>query len=115
MPNINRHDHVIQKSECEPISEEPFHECQIEADTHSILMAFAMIGARRKEPALIEVDVKVEFALTRRELGGECTLIVLIERAIECTEVFLHLFVKCIELLFLHTAISVVRCLCRIQ
>src|ERR1035437_829056 len=100
---VHRHNHVVQKRKIESISEEPLHEREIKADAHTVLMALAMVSTGRKQTAFVEVDIEIELAFARGELRGELGLIVFVDRPIERAEVFLHVFIECVQLI-LHDA-----------
>jgi hypothetical protein len=112
VPRIDGHNHVVQKRKCKSIPEKPFHEREIKADAHAVLMALTVVGGGRKKTALVEIDVEIELAFARSELRGEHAFVVFVNRAIERAEVFLHLVVKRIQLLLQDAAVDVVGCLC---
>ena len=46
--SVHGHNDIIQERDREPISEEPLHKREIEADPHAVLVALAMECSRRK-------------------------------------------------------------------
>ena len=60
MPGIHGHHNIIQQRERELLPEEPLHEREVKTDAHAVLMAFAVVGAGRKQAALIEIDIEIE-------------------------------------------------------
>ena len=108
MIGVNRHDDVVQQREGELRAEQLLHQREVEADAHPVLVPLAVVGGRRIQSALVEIDIKVETSLGRRQLGREVGLVLAVDRAVERTEVLLYLVVKRVELLFQHVAISLV-------
>jgi hypothetical protein len=60
---IDRHEHVVEDGEGEFMTERVLHERQIKAQPHGVLMAFAVVGAGRKEPAAVEIHVSRFFGV----------------------------------------------------
>ena len=59
---VYRHEHVVQDGESEVLAHGVFHEGQIEAKSHAILVAFAVIGTRREKAAPVEINIEAELA-----------------------------------------------------
>ena len=112
VPRIHRHDHVVQERKCEPIAEEPLHEGEIKADAHAVLMTFAVEGTGREQSTFIEVNVKIELALARRQLRRELALVVFVDLAIVRAEIFLDLVVERVQLIIQDAAVGVVGRFC---
>src|SRR5258708_4767248 len=64
--SVNRHNDVIQERERELVAEQSLHKSQIEANPHAVLMAFAVVGAGRKEAPFVEINVEVELSSAGR-------------------------------------------------
>src|SRR5258706_122956 len=75
-------------------------------------MAFAVVSSGRKQAAFIEVDIKTEAAFAGRELCRERRFVLFVNRPIERAEVFLHLFIKSVQLILQDVTVGVVGGLC---
>jgi hypothetical protein len=83
MSGVYGHDHIVQKSERESITEKSLHQREIKADAHAILMALAVVGAGRKKSAIVKIDIEIELSLARCELRGERAFVIFVNSAIK--------------------------------
>lgn len=60
--DIDGHHDVIHQRKYETIPQQALHQCEIQTDAHTVLMPLAVKGTRRVHAAVVEVDIKVEFA-----------------------------------------------------
>ena len=70
-------------------------------------MAFTMISPRREESTLVKIDVEIQFAFVRGELGGELAFIFFVDRAIKRAELFLDRIVKRVQFMFQNATVRV--------
>src|SRR5579859_1615387 len=90
---VDGHNDVIQQGKRKPLSEQPLHQCEIEADAHPVLMPCAMEGPRGEQAAIVETDIEREAAGSWRQLRSELDFIVFVDRPVVRAEIFLKLFV----------------------
>jgi hypothetical protein len=105
---IDRHHDIVKESDREAFIQEVLHQRKIQAYAHPVLVAFAVKRSRREKTALVEVHRKVEFALTRRELGGKFYFVAFVDGSIERAEIVLNTFVKRIQFCLHRTAVGVI-------
>ena len=84
---VDGHHDVIEHREAEAVAKEALHQRQVQADSHTILMALAVVGAWRVHSLVIERDRQIELALCRFELRLERPLVLTIDLAVEVTKI----------------------------
>ena len=62
MPLVDRHHDIVEDGEAEARPELPFHQGEIQADAHAVLVPLAVVGRRRKHAFVVEGDLQIELA-----------------------------------------------------
>ena len=68
MVAIDGHDNVVQQSKSKALSEETLHEREVEAKSHTVLVALAVIGPWRERAPTVKVHIETKFADRRPQV-----------------------------------------------
>src|SRR5260370_39912681 len=90
MTRVYGHQDVVEHREGEPGPIKMPHEREVQAEAHGVLMAFAVVCARREKAAAVEVDVKSQFTHRGHKLSFEFVLVVSIYETVPGCEVLLN-------------------------
>ena len=116
---VDGHHDVIEHHEAEAVAKETLHQRQVQADSHAILVALAVVGAGRVHSLVVERNLQIELTLGRFKLRLERLFVLPVDLAVEVTEITFDRVIQGAQTLLRNVTVGVVdaladlRCLLR--
>src|SRR6185312_11888476 len=86
---IDRHNDIVEQGKRKALGKQSFHQGEVKADSHAVLMPLAVIGNRREQTSIIKVHFKTKAALGWRKLRRKFRLVIIVNCAVVRAEILL--------------------------
>ena len=112
---VDGHHDVIKHREAEAVAKEALHQRQVQADSHAILVALAVVGAGRVHSLVVERNLQIELTLGRFELRLERLFVLPVDLAVEVTKITFDRVIQVTQTLIRNVTVGVVDALANLR